>query len=100
MWESMIVSVGCCDRLRASRPEHSIHRRDSMGFHTKYSNPAVAQRSLEQLTSAVLAVQCLTTPEPLRLRRDGDIVQKINRFVQAATVRDPLDSPHVQFPRR
>ncbi len=31
----------------------------------KYSNPAIAQRNLEQLTSAVLAVQCLPTPEPM-----------------------------------
>jgi phosphoenolpyruvate carboxylase len=31
----------------------------------KYSNPAIAQRNLEQLTSAVIAVQCLPTPEPL-----------------------------------
>jgi phosphoenolpyruvate carboxylase len=31
----------------------------------KYSNPAIAQRNLEQLTSAVIAVQCLPTPEPV-----------------------------------
>lgn len=31
----------------------------------KYSNPAIAQRNLEQLTSAVIAVQCLPTAEPV-----------------------------------
>lgn len=31
----------------------------------KYSNPAIAQRNLEQLTSAVLAVRCLPPAEPL-----------------------------------
>ncbi len=31
----------------------------------KYSNPAIAQRNLEQLTSAVIAVQCLPIPEPV-----------------------------------
>ncbi len=31
----------------------------------KYSSPAVAQRNLEQLTSAVMAGQCLPTPEPV-----------------------------------
>ncbi len=31
----------------------------------KYSNPAIAQRNLEQLTSAVIAVQCLPTPDPV-----------------------------------
>jgi phosphoenolpyruvate carboxylase len=31
----------------------------------KYSNPAIAQRNLEQLTSAVISVQCLPTPEPV-----------------------------------
>lgn len=31
----------------------------------KYSNPAIAQRNLEQLTSAVIAVKCLPTPEPV-----------------------------------
>jgi len=31
----------------------------------KYSNPAIAQRNLEQLASAVIAVQCLPTPEPV-----------------------------------
>lgn len=30
----------------------------------KYSNPAIAQRNLEQLTSAVIAVQCLPVAEP------------------------------------
>lgn len=29
----------------------------------KYSNPVIAQRNLEQLTSAVIAVQCLPEPE-------------------------------------
>ena len=31
----------------------------------KYSSPEIAQRNLEQLTSAVIAIQCLPTPEPL-----------------------------------
>jgi phosphoenolpyruvate carboxylase len=31
----------------------------------KYSNPAIAQRNLEQLTSAVIAVQCLPAAEPV-----------------------------------
>jgi len=31
----------------------------------KYSNPAIAQRNLEQLTAAVIAVQCIPTSEPL-----------------------------------
>jgi phosphoenolpyruvate carboxylase len=31
----------------------------------KYSNAAIAQRNLEQLTSAVIAVQCLPSPAPL-----------------------------------
>jgi phosphoenolpyruvate carboxylase len=31
----------------------------------KYSNPAIAQRNLEQLTSAVVGVQCLPSSEPL-----------------------------------
>jgi phosphoenolpyruvate carboxylase len=31
----------------------------------KYSNPAIAQRNLEQLTSAVVAAQCLPAPAPL-----------------------------------
>lgn len=31
----------------------------------KYSNPAIAQRNLEQLTSAVIAVQCLPVAEPV-----------------------------------
>jgi phosphoenolpyruvate carboxylase len=31
----------------------------------KYSNPAIAQRNLEQLTSAVIAVQCLPPAEPV-----------------------------------
>ena len=31
----------------------------------KYSNPAIAQRNLEQLTSAVIAVQCLPIAEPM-----------------------------------
>ena len=31
----------------------------------KYSNPEIAQRNLEQLTSAVIAAQCLPTPEPV-----------------------------------
>ncbi len=31
----------------------------------KYSNPAIAQRNLEQLTAAVIAVQCLPLPEPV-----------------------------------
>lgn len=31
----------------------------------KYSNPAIAQRNLEQLTSAVIAVRCLPTPGPV-----------------------------------
>jgi phosphoenolpyruvate carboxylase len=30
----------------------------------KYSNPAIAQRNLEQLTSAVISVQCLPPSEP------------------------------------
>jgi phosphoenolpyruvate carboxylase len=31
----------------------------------KYSNPAIAQRNLEQLTSAVIGIQCLPASEPL-----------------------------------
>jgi phosphoenolpyruvate carboxylase len=31
----------------------------------KYSNPAIAQRNLEQLTSAVIAVRCLPTAQPV-----------------------------------
>jgi phosphoenolpyruvate carboxylase len=31
----------------------------------KYSNPEIAQRNLEQLTSAVIGVRCLPVPEPL-----------------------------------
>ena len=34
----------------------------------KYSNPAIAQRNLEQLTSAVIAVQCLPAPAALAAR--------------------------------
>lgn len=34
----------------------------------KYSNPAIAQRNLEQLASAVIALQCLPTPEPVAAR--------------------------------
>jgi phosphoenolpyruvate carboxylase len=33
----------------------------------KYSNPVIAQRNLEQLTSAILAVECLPEPEHARL---------------------------------
>ncbi len=33
----------------------------------KYSNPAIAQRNLEQLTSAVIATQCLPMPAPAQL---------------------------------
>jgi phosphoenolpyruvate carboxylase len=33
----------------------------------KYSNPAIAQRNLEQLTSAVIAGQCLPEPETAKL---------------------------------
>jgi phosphoenolpyruvate carboxylase len=33
----------------------------------KYSNPAIAQRNLEQLTSAVIAVECLPEPETAEL---------------------------------
>ena len=37
----------------------------------KYSNPAIAQRNLEQLTSAVIAVQCLPTSEPVSAQLAG-----------------------------
>ncbi len=33
----------------------------------KYSNPAIAQRNLEQLTAAVIVVQCLPEPESAKL---------------------------------
>ncbi len=52
----------------------------------KYSNPAIAQRNLEQLTSAVIAVHCLPTAEPVaaRLSRWEESMNRLARLSMEA----------------
>jgi len=61
----------------------------------KYSNPAIAQRNLEQLTSAVIGVQTLPMPEPLaaqlgRWERWADQLARLSfRFYQKLVYETP-----------
>lgn len=57
----------------------------------KYSNPVIAQRNLEQLTSAVIAANCLPAPatEPAWIEAMDQLAQSAYEFYQELVCRTP-----------